>query len=248
MRLFGRQPTRDRVDGARLHGIGGAVDAIPQARFGEQPLIVRRAQYRIAGAGQLGFAPQRGEIAIEIELRTLAQLRLQRVAGQRIAETRLIHGEKIVPVLPACEFGEEVATQVAGGDEGGITLEIILDLRTLDLADVVGERGRFQIRIERIVLQTAGRRAPAVAALLGRGVGLLERGALRFAGLGGGSRADQPQGGRQGEQAAGDSPRCCVQGHDYSLCQDSRDEGRSPAGGCAQRVTRKHGHPPLSVT
>ena len=111
-----RQPVGQAGDGAGLAGVGGAVDARPQPCTGQQALVVRGAEYRVAGVGQIRLGPQRGQVLVEIQCAAAGQLRLQRVAAERVAEAGLIQREEIVPVLPARQFQQERAAQVGGGN------------------------------------------------------------------------------------------------------------------------------------
>ncbi|WP_449426410.1 hypothetical protein [Rhodanobacter lindaniclasticus] len=198
--LIGGQPLRQAGDGASLAGVGGAVDARPQSRGGQQALALRGVEHRVAGVGQVRLRPQRGQVAIEVQRGALRQLRLQGVATQRVAEACLVQREKAAPVLPPRQLAQKTAAQIRGGNPVGVLREVGLDGGAVDGADVVFQRRRRQVGIQRIVTQGAGKRAP-VAALLGRRIGLLEGGALcrrRF----GGARVADEQADASQQQAA----------------------------------------------
>jgi len=215
------QPVRQHGDAAALAGVGGAVDARPQARRGQQALVVRGLQHGVAGAGQLGPGPQIGEVAVEVQRGAAGHARLQRVAGERVAHAGLVQREEAVPVLAPRELQQEVAAQILRWDQVRIFREVRLHRGQVGLAEVVLQRGSGQVGIERVIAQLRGVRAPAVATLLGCGPGLLERGALRR-GRCGRVRADGGEQGataeQQGRQAGGGmAPRRCLRKHANSL-------------------------------
>ena len=197
---FGRgQPGDEAGDGAGLAGIGGAVDPRPQARIGQQALVVRGGKHRTAGVGQVRLGPQAGQVPLEIQCAAAGQSRLQGVAGQRVAEAGLVQREERAPVLPARQLPQERTAQVGGGDPVRVLREVRLHAGAVDLLDVVLQRRGLQVRIQRVVAQAAGQRSPAVAALLGGGIRLPEGGALGGVGFGGMRHrtGQQPAGGQQ---------------------------------------------------
>ncbi len=190
----------------------------------QQALVVRRLQYRIAGGWQGRFGPKRREIFVEIERGAAFQSTLQGVAGQCVAEAGLVHRLEIAPILASRQFLQKIAAQVVGGNQVRILLEIRLDDGPIHQLDVMFQRCRLQIGIERIVLQTAGECTPAVATLAGGRVGLFEGSALRLEG--GGirlcrSRADQHPADERDQQTA-PWARCGLRGHENSCWQSGQ--------------------------
>jgi hypothetical protein len=119
------------------------IDARPQSRAGQQSLVVRGVQYRIAGIGRLAL-PTGRKIPIEIQRVAARQSCLQRIARERITEAGAIEGEEIVPVLRGVPVPAENRDADRRRESIPDTLEVALDRGAVDLLDVVFERCGFR--------------------------------------------------------------------------------------------------------
>ena len=89
---------------------------------GQQALVVRGIEHRVAGIGQVGLGPQRGQVLVEIQALATRQLRLQRIAAQRVAQPGLIQRHETAPVLSPCQLQQEGTAQVGCRNPVGVLL------------------------------------------------------------------------------------------------------------------------------
>jgi hypothetical protein len=201
---------------------------------------VRRVEHRIARVGQVRLGPQRSQVRLEVQRGAAGEACLQGIAGERIAQAGLVQREKVRPVLPARQFAQKIAAQVGGGNPVRVVRQVLLHRGAVDLLDVVLQRRRLQIRVQRVIAQTTRQRLPGGSALLRSDVDLAERGALGGIGFGGardGGGYQQPGSG-QHQPAQRDAPRWMGSKHGHS-CDRSIDQcSRWLAAACCEIVAR----------